>query len=380
MKITNKMDGDVLVKNLAGQVNTTPEIRVVAQAVDLKDEANQAAQAYWMMGWTWDEIESVLEDSEYPTNVINYAIKQTKEYAKKVLNEGPFSVLKMGQKVKLINGSVGTLEEKYADSITINISDLGDIKVSADQLDLLATEKLREAYFLRGQAANMLYKLSTDQLEPISAENSIIDPTLASVDNALSTMASIKQNTDEVKREAAKLQSKWKADVGKWKPKSKEEQEFAQYMYAAITGESQIDDEINELFHNKLGSAIATLHDTLRQTAAIMDTCVSGSLDTVFPDIANKLEGHLYGITQRNARAREYVQEFEKFGKTATNWQADAIQWATASWEDTKEFIAEWENILAPKINNGIQLISNFLLNVENKQVATGIHQALKTV
>jgi len=381
MKVTNKMDGDAFVQNLASNAYARKDNHIIiAQAtVDLKDEATQSAQAYWMMGWTWDEIESVLEDSEYPKNVITYAVKETKEYAKKILNEGPFSVLKTGQSVKLINGSVGTLEEKCADSIAVAIRGIGTVHVNASQLNLVDTEKLREAYYLRIKAAHMLYKLSTDQLEQISVESQTVTPAVHSVDTALSTMESIKQNTDEVKREATQIHTNWEASIQKWEPKSEEEKTFAQYMHITLAGEKQLDSEVKELFHNQLYNTLAALDDMLRK-GATTDADVINFLDTQFPDIAAKIEGHLYGIKQRNAAAREYVQQFTKFGKYDADWKKTAVQWATASWATTKEFMSTWETLLAPEIKNGIQLISSFFSTINSQQTKEAIQAALRTI
>lgn len=382
MKSTNKMDGDAFVRSLAGEVCSCKDnhIIIAQEAVDLKDEAKQSAQSYWLMGWTWDEIESVLEDSEYPKNVINYAIKEAKEYARKVLNEGPFSVLKTGQSVKLKNGSIGILLEKYAKHIIVDINDVGKTDITADQLDLAATEKLREAYSLRVKATNMLYKLSTDQLEHVSVESQAINPVLELVDNAVATMASIKQNTDEVKREATQLHTKWEENTTKWQPSSNEEHDFAQYMHVVLTGEKQLDAEVTDLFHNKLGAFIASLHDAIQQGADITNTNIYGFLTDTFPEITNKIEGHLYGIKHRNVKAREYVQQFAKFGKEDAHWKKEAVQWAADSWETTKEFTATWENTLVPNIENGIQIMSEFLMNIDKKQVVASVQKALKTL
>jgi hypothetical protein len=382
MKTTNKMDGDAFARNLAKAASSTQDnhIIIAQEAVDLKDEATQSAQSYWMMGWTWDEIESVLEDSEYPKNVITHAIKKTKEYAKKILTEGPFSVLKMGQDVKLVGGEIGRLAEKFADHIMVSIDGIGNVKVSADALDLVATEKLREAYSLRIKAANMLYKLSTDQLEHVSIESQTVDPVLESIDNALSTMASIQQNSNEVKREAAKLHSKWEADAGKWEPKSEEEHDFAQYVQATLTGESQVDSEITDLFHNRLGNALGSLHDELRKGATVTDESIVDFLTNTFPNITDNLEAHLFGIKQRNAQARNYVQQFAKFEEEKGEWTNNALQFAVSSWDLTKEFMEKWEDLLVPRIEKGIQAISAFLMDVDKQQVKASVQKALKTL
>ena len=382
MKTTNKMDGDSFVRGLAQRVSAGKDnhIIIAQEAVDLKDEAKQSAQAYWMMGWTWDEIESVLEDSDYPKSVITYALKETKEYASKVLNEGPFSVLKMGQEVKLASGVTGILVEKYVDHITVDLAGIGNTAVLEDQIDHVATGTLREAHVLRCKAANMLYKLSTDQREPIFVESQVVEPALESVDIALSTIASLRQSSDEVKREAAKIHGQWEQEVGKWKPKSEEERDFAQYLQVSLTGESQIDSEITELFHTQLGTVLATLHDEIRKGAALTDTNIIDFLDNTFPNITAKLEGHLYGVKQRNIKASEYVQRFAKFGKEEGEWKKAAVQWAVASWESTKEFMHMWETTLVPSLDNSIQAISGFLANADKQQITASVQKALKAL
>ena len=382
MKSTNKIDGDAFARGLAQQASAPRDNHVIIaqETISLKDEATQSAQAYWMMGWTWDEIESVLEDSEYPSNVITHAIKETKEYAAKILNEGPFAVLKMGQEVKLINGSIGVLVEKYPEHVTIDLKGIGNVNIAEDQLDIVATEQLRDAHFLRMKAVNMLYKLSTDQLEPISVESQMVDPVLESVDNALSTMASIQQNSDEVKREAAKIHGKWEADIGKWEPKSAEEHDFAQYLQVTLAGENELDREITDVFHAKLGSILASLHDEIRKGAVVTDESIMNFLGDTFVNITTNLEAHLFGIKQHNVKAREYVQQFAKLGKEEGEWKTDAVQFAMSSWERTKEFINTWEDKLVPGIENGIQAISSFLESVNKQQITASIQRALNTL
>jgi len=385
MKTTNKMDGDAFARELVHSVASSKDnhIIIAQDAVNLKDEAKQSAEAYWMMGWTWDEIESVLEDSEYPKNAITYALKETKEYARKVLTEGPFSVLKLGQVVRLLNGSVGVLSECFSDHIMVHVDGIGLTKISSDQLDVRATAKLREAYFLRVQAATMLYKLSTDQLDQldqIPTESPITDSTLEAVDTALATIASIQHRSDEVTRDAATIHRKWEADAGKWEPQSDEEREFAQYLQVTLTGEHMLDAQIADLFHSKLGSALATLHDTLRKGAELTDVPTLDFVANTFPNIADKIEGRLYGITQRNVKAREYVQQFAKFSKEDGDWKRNAVYWAQGSWDNTKEFTDLWESLLVPRLENGVKLISEFLMNADTKQITASVQKALKTL
>jgi hypothetical protein len=376
MKTTNKMDGDIFARKLANEVRKPNNIIIASDATDIKDEATQAAEAYWMMGWTWDEIESVLEDSEYPKNVINHALKETKEYAKKVLNEGPFRILNVGQTVKLINGSIGVLEEKFADTISVNIKDIGNVQVKADQLNLVATDQLREAFILRKKAANMLYKLSTDELEHISMESQT-ETESNNVDIALATMLGIKQTADDIMRDAAQIQGKWETDTNRWQPESQEEKEFAQYLQITLTGENQLDSAVRNLFYVALFNSIASLDNVVKQGTDVPEN-IDNFLTKELPSIANVIEGHLYGIKKRNITAQEYVQQFAKFGKYDANWKHTAVSWAAASWENTKEFTNIWETKLDPQIRNGIDLISAFLGNVKKQQEIEAVKAAMR--
>jgi hypothetical protein len=193
-------------------------------------------------------------------------------------------------------------------------------------------------------------------------------------------MASIQQNSNEVKREAAKLHSKWEADAGKWEPKSEEEHDFAQYVQATLTGESQVDSEITDLFHNRLGNALGSLHDELRKGATVTDESIVDFLTNTFPNITDNLEAHLFGIKQRNAQARNYVQQFAKFEEEKGEWTNNALQFAVSSWDLTKEFMEKWEDLLVPRIEKGIQAISAFLMDVDKQQVKASVQKALKTL
>lgn len=156
---------DKFVSDLAGHV-TASKSRVVvvadADKIDIKEEAKQSAISYWMMGWNWDEIEGVLEDSEYSAAAVSYALKEAKEYAKKILNEGPFAVMKEGQGIKLTNGEVGTVDAVLSNHVKVFINGSGVVKVTAAHIDFDVTGKLGKAFTLREEAAILVAQLTNE--------------------------------------------------------------------------------------------------------------------------------------------------------------------------------------------------------------------------
>ena len=176
-----KLEGDRdIVKEIASEISK-PTIRVSAEDVltsDLEEQACTAARTYWMMGWSWEEIETVLYDLDYPEKLVSKAVQETKEYAKDFLKDGPFNPYMSGQSIKLKNGHVSTLVSVSDTAMTIEDEEHGQYTVSLDMVDVEASNKLLEAYNLRSSAKAMLsliaYKLppapATDEYEKPSKE------------------------------------------------------------------------------------------------------------------------------------------------------------------------------------------------------------------
>lgn len=131
------------------------------------DEALEHAKAYWMMGYTWEEIEAILEDMEYPDKIVDGAIKKTQEYAQETLGEGPFK-LKEGQLIKLSNGEVVKVIN-FSDKIARTLTSKGDLfNVSVKLIDIENSKKLTEAFNLREGAKKLIKEAQRDPSKPTS--------------------------------------------------------------------------------------------------------------------------------------------------------------------------------------------------------------------
>lgn len=115
------------------------------------------AKSYWMMGWTWEEIATVLSDMGYESDEISEAIDVTQDYAYKVLNDGPFSVLKEGQLIKLKNENVVRILSMHKDFVNCDY-DNEHICVCAEHINFEASKKLTTAFLLKVEVVDLLRK------------------------------------------------------------------------------------------------------------------------------------------------------------------------------------------------------------------------------
>ena len=121
------------------------------------DNALEHAKSYWMMGWTWEEIATVLSDMGYESNQIEEAIDVTQDYAYKVLNDGPFSTLKEGQLIKLKNDNVVRILSMHKDFVNCDY-DNAHICICAGHINFEASKKLTSAFLLKVDAVDLLRK------------------------------------------------------------------------------------------------------------------------------------------------------------------------------------------------------------------------------
>ena len=135
------------------------------------EEAFEHAQAYWMMGWTWEEIEALLEDMGFNDKTIDSAVKKAQEYAYEVLKDGPFNLFKDAQYVALKNGKVGRLQSVNENHINILMDDGDALIAGKGVIDFDKTKKLSSVQSLR-LAADKIFK-EADDLVP-SGVNPIV--------------------------------------------------------------------------------------------------------------------------------------------------------------------------------------------------------------
>jgi len=394
MRVISKADGDALAAKIASQVCRCSAAKriIVADmpASDINDEAKQSAISYWMMGWSWDEIETVLEDSEYKSNVITHAIKETKEYARKLLNEGPFAMMTAGQGVKLASGDIGVIEDIHADHLVINVGgSVGIARVGAAHVDIDATKQLSQAFELRSNAEKMLSTLDDDSKIGCARNAAVVsgDPLVTAITASLASLQSIKQSSDELVRVAQQSYDVWVGDKGEHKVKSDTEQEFLQYLAATVTQEKELDNEVNDLVYHKLVSGLEHLHDAAVSVQHTSDEVSSAKaalqnyLTEEFPSVIRSIEAHIYEMNRKNSKIGEYTQQFDKFDAQSAeqgDWSNEAVIWIKSVWDTTKKCVEHWSSQLVPTIEKGSALVSTCLNAVEKAHEVGTVQAAMK--
>jgi len=130
-------------------------VAVVYTKEEVAEKAFQTAQAYWMMGWAWDEIEAVLIDQEFEESVVQTAIKRTQEYATDTL-AGPFKNVLPGQFIKTTAGQTARFVRAHQDVALVSAGE-DTYQVPLSLIDLPATNELRRAFAYRQAAQETLH-------------------------------------------------------------------------------------------------------------------------------------------------------------------------------------------------------------------------------
>lgn len=295
MKVYSKADGDQLASKLASHVKLNRiKTRVVAadDRASIKEEAKQSAIMYWIMGWTWEEIECILEDSEYPDKVISYAMDQAKAYAKEVLNKGPFAMFDDQQRMKLRNGAWGKLAAKYQDHVDLMVGD-SKIKVAAELIDVDASAQLKKAHQLRKQAQDKLSGLK----DPLSPEGLVKRASTYASGNPTSSAQS---KIDSVLRQC----SASAAVIDSLRPKLLSCQAYLQeakiedastksYLFAAASEGMRVADLAKASIEDGLLTILKFFSDAVAEHNLELSQEVTAALDTEIPEKIEKLNSRI---------------------------------------------------------------------------------------
>lgn len=161
--------------NIAEGIKSKSEPKYVEETTSSKEKALDQAKTYWLLGFTWEEIEAILEDSEeFTEKDINSAVTGAQEYAHEQLKDGPFRSIKQGQLVKLTNGEIGFARDARVDHMDVELLNGNVLKVSSDHIDTVAVKLLTEARNLREAATQMVREAE----DPKDLEALGPDPTL----------------------------------------------------------------------------------------------------------------------------------------------------------------------------------------------------------
>jgi methyl-accepting chemotaxis protein len=356
MRVTNKVDGDKLARKLATDIcrcKKPADIVIEATAKDTKEEAKQSAIGYWTMGWDWDTIETVLEDSEYGDEIISYAMKEAKNYAKEILNKGPFASFYRGQGVALTSGMVGTLEETFQDHLAVYLPNEGVVRVATDHIDVEKTIKLQKAFSLRRQAKAELEKIP-EEIEQVQ------EASVGPVEAALVVIEDLGNKLPNLGYSFSKMYKSAKKD----RPNVAR---FVQCASAIISEERRVLSEAMD--------KLAEFADVLSSYSGANDEELQVYLSSKFADLADKLEGHMSTIAKNTSRVVAAVGSFTD----STEDLAKVPDWLQTYWEETRRFAGEWDEVGTTIITEGTELAKKLFKNSENIKTARNVKKALQT-
>lgn len=394
MRVTSKSEGDALVRGIANSLASSKEPAhtvIAGDKADTKDEAKQSAVTYWMMGWTWDEIETVLEDCEYPAAAIKYALAEAKEYAKTILNEGPFAVMQAGQGVRLVSGEIGVVADRHADHVTVHLDGTGRVKVTASQIDVSATQKLTQSFALRSKAASLIRKLSDGDIGH-TASASVVRVRADSLGNivadttqeALNRISALRQASDEMHAEASLVQDRWAENTPTWKAAGGPALEFAQYVAAMIEQENIVNEEFASLIYRNAQTVLEQVYNAAVGVGPSADDADQKLVAYLQNDLLSALqavEAHTYDVREKNAKIREYVSEYTAFkgspAAKAAGWVGESVTWAKSAWDSTKEFSGKWESDISKSVQAGIDRMSEYVTAVNSAQEKNAVSAVL---
>ena len=203
-KISNTKN---VIRSLKATINKKMKM-LAADAKDhlsLEDDAVEHAKAYRMLGWNWDQIDTILEDMEFEPELVKASIKRAQKYFEDTQKDGAFSMFVIGQLIKLNNGFVGKVLDKYPTKLQIKVFENNeDLMVSEAQIDLDASLKLKEAFVLRTTANELIKSAMEDSTLVVEPMIENVNHTLLAMSTSvLNKLTAAKKYIDE-KKEAFK--------------------------------------------------------------------------------------------------------------------------------------------------------------------------------
>jgi hypothetical protein len=391
MKVISKGEGDKLVAGLAQEIAAKKSAIPVIErtAGDPTEDANQSAATYWMLGWSWDEIEAILDDMGFPSELAEKALDHAKNYAEKTLTGGPFQSLVSGQGVKLANGDIGVVQNIFADHIDLYAGEDGVLSVAAEHIDFPASLQLREAYLLRKQAFSMVAGLEKplSELKKKTHLRTVSEDILSSdIYSAMNRMSATLKSLDNLVAQAQEINEVYKTN-GEKIPKTAASKEVLQLVFVTSAQEKDTLGNIYFTLAEDVIKSLNTLHDTLvmatsknimadpKAAKLINSEELSQFLNKDLPEVCEEVDTHIANLSLGNSRVSSILNKLAR-NEPATN-ETDTVAWANQTWEASKGFSNKWDNALEPKIVNGLTNVTKVISGLKSVELTAKIQSAL---
>lgn len=385
-----------------------------------KDEATEHAKSYWMMGWTWGEISSVLEDMGFSDNEADKAVKNAQEYAKMVLKDGPFNVFKDGQIASLINGSFGRILSVGRDWVVVDI-DGEKVRVSAKNINFENTKKLSEACELRNSAneefdkvakydvvfdkvadefstpaIKEIEKVSPKLPSPVKQDKALVPeetfefkhpeiapkhfdtPRLVDIDTvtnlaeeSLNQLDVLKSNLDSLQSELETANEMAKEIRERKKELTEKQFATAQKAFAIISTQKDGIHELDKVVFHKYGTKLVAVYKKL--VSAELPVGPVDELNAVYeflsvnhPEIVEETYSAIETWKKQNTLIQEQIVSglvYYKAPQKKVGQLFDKIvDWVTTAWKNTKKVLNKVMNSIIPMANEGANVMGNFLV------------------
>lgn len=419
-----------LIRILASEIEEKKKpIRIIAQEQNTAlDEATESAKAYWMMGWTWEEIETILEDSGFSPKAIDSAIKNAQKYAYECLKDGPFKTLKEGQLVKLKNGFVGKLINKYAEHISVKGKE-DKIEVASDKIDFETSAKLQKAHALR-ESAKKIMKEAQEKLdvpgeyptelkkEPDIRElapTTTVTPTMqappktkeylpekwldvpeatVTIKEYADTLATLREMLNELEEEKEKTYAVYKEKF--LDPKREVEKEMkgiGQKLAAVMETQRQAMGVLETVFINRTGELLVGFISELSAekplAAGFVDqyNALIAYLEQKFPEVAkdalNMVEqwrkdndSTYRELTTKVFVSKPPIKMVEH--KQAQGWWSKMKDWVSNLWDSVKQTVNNFYSTTVPEIEEMNAALEDFLSGAQLQEQTAAINKSLK--
>jgi hypothetical protein len=391
-------------KDIAAQAVERPKILKVAQEekpLTPQEEANEHAQAYWWMGYNWDEIEAILIDMEFPENVVDSAVQSAKRYATEVL-KGPFQKIKEGQYIKLKNGAVGVVDCVTPKAVVAFLND-ETVDITENHIDWEATNKLSEAYTLRKSADEMVRSAQKDYLVPDRPEEFVpaevqpgegeeftttikkspgappswgeyphekeVREVSSSITKMLDQIEAAEEQLLEVKEEL-KIANEMATEVREKRKKlMKEQREAAQNVFAILGSQNRELKELEGTYFRKYKDKLIGLRRAVVEKPQapgvieelqVLKQILEDNHPRIFKAVMAALEEYMEANTTIIEQVEKAFAMFPPRKKKVSQLIDKVKEWAAVTWDNIKDIADELHEFIFPTMDETIAAIDNF--------------------